>query len=53
MQVEISGFSESEHFVVFCLYENIILFFFWPSCEMQLKNFLHRVWEPSGLFFEL
>jgi len=40
MQVEIAGFSENEHSVVFCVYENEI---FLPPCEVHLKSFLHRV----------
>lgn len=39
--------------LLFSAYMKISWFFFFPACEMHLKNFLHRVWELSGLFFEL
>lgn len=45
MQVEISGFSETEDSIVFWIYENKIFIFFLPAYEVHLKSLLQRVWE--------
>lgn len=36
MQVEVSGFLQSKHSTVFCIYENKI--FFLLACEVHLRS---------------